>query len=138
MRMKVVSVHLSRCGCAGWFPFVPLFFLVCSAAAQTTLLMPITQSWRYSTNNLNAANWKAVGYAETGWSNSSPALLYIEGAALPAPKNTPLPQRTGGGPMLTYYFRTTFNVTNAPIITSLTFSNLIDDGAIFYLNGAEI
>ncbi|MSU59600.1 MAG: metallophosphoesterase family protein [Pedosphaera sp.] len=40
--------------------------------------------------------------------------------------------------MLTYYFRTTFNVANAAAISSLTFSNLIDDGAIFYLNGVEI
>lgn len=100
--------------------------------------MPITKSWRYSTNNLNSVNWKAVGYAEPGWSNASPALLYIEGSALPAPKNTLLPGRSGGGPMLTYYFRTTFTVSDAAPILSLTFSNLIDDGAIFYLNGVEV
>jgi len=109
-----------------------------AALSQTSLVMPITQSWRYSTNNLDGVNWQAVVYAETGWSNPSPALLYIEGAALPAPKNTPLPQRSGGGPMLTYYFRTTFSVADAAAVTSLTFSNLIDDGAIFYLNGVEI
>jgi hypothetical protein len=40
--------------------------------------------------------------------------------------------------MLTYYFRTTFNVTNAAGFTALTFSNLIDDGAVFYLNGVEV
>lgn len=107
--------------------------------AQTTVsLMPITQSWRYSTNNLDGVNWFAAGYAETGWSNLSPALLYIETAALPATKSTPLPERSGGGPMPTYYFRTTFNVTNPAVVTSLTFSNLIDDGAIFYLNGVEV
>ena len=100
--------------------------------------MPITQSWRYSTNNLDGVNWQAVGYPETDWSNASPALLYIEGVVLPAPKNTPLPERPGGGPMLTYYFRTTFNVTNPAALTSLTFSNLIDDGAVFYLNGVEV
>lgn len=105
---------------------------------ESQVLVPITQSWRYSTNNLDSINWRAPAYAETGWSNLSPALLYIEGAALPAPKNTGLPQRGGGGPMLTYYFRTTFNVANPAAILSLTFSNLIDDGAIFYLNGVEI
>ncbi len=108
------------------------------AAQTSTLLMPITQSWRYSTNNLDGTGWQATGYAETGWSNLSPALLYIETAILPAPTNTALPQRSGGGPMPTYYFRTTFNVANAAVVASLTFSNLIDDGAIFYLNGVEV
>lgn len=119
--------------------FVGLLSLAASrASAATTLLMPINQNWRYSTNNLDAENWRAVGYAETGWSNLIPALLYIEGSALPAPKNTPLPPRPGGGPRLTYYFRTTFNVTDAAQVTSLIFSNLIDDGVIFYMNGVEV
>lgn len=109
-----------------------------TALGQTSLVIPITQSWRYSTNNLDGVNWQAMAYAETGWSNPSPALLYIEGVALPAPKNTPLPERGGGGPMLTYYFRTTFNIADTATVTSLTFSNLIDDGVMFYLNGVEI
>lgn len=108
-------------------------------AQTSTVLMPITKSWRYSTNNLDGAGWQATGYVETGWSNPSPALLYIEATALPVPKNTPLPMREDGlGPMLTYYFRTTFSVPNAAVVASLTFSNLIDDGAIFYLNGVEV
>ena len=114
------------------------FLLTSPAVAQSFPLMPITQSWRYSTNNLDAVNWKTVGYAETGWSNLSPALLYIEGVALPAPKNTLLPHKGDGNPRVTYYFRTTFNMANAAVVSSLTFSNLIDDGAVFYLNGVEV
>ena len=138
MRMKYLFVPAFREEVVRWFPCVSLLFLLTSASAETTLLMPITQSWRYSTNNLDAVNWRAPGYAETGWSNLSPALLYIESTALPAPKNTPLPARSGGGPVLTYYFRTTFNVADAAPVVSLTFSNLIDDGAVFYLNGTEV
>jgi hypothetical protein len=41
-------------------------------------------------------------------------------------------------PYTTYYFRTHFNLPASPGGVSLTFSNNVDDGAIFYLNGAEL
>jgi len=54
--------------------------------AQTyTLLMPVTQNWRYSTNNLDGTGWQAKDHVETGWSNLSPALLHIDEMPLPAP-----------------------------------------------------
>ncbi len=113
-----------------------LLFLVATASAAQ--LMPITQSWRYTTNNLDSVAWQATNYDESSWSGPSPALLYVESAALPAPKSTLLPDRGDGNPWVTYYFRSIFNVTDPGQIVSLTFSNLIDDGAIFYLNGVEI
>ncbi|NOS72790.1 MAG: cadherin-like domain-containing protein [Verrucomicrobia bacterium] len=118
--------------------FVTVCVYPLQARAEAGLIIPITQSWRYSTNSETAPDWYLPGFAETGWSNGSNALLYIETSALPAPKNAALPQRTGGGPMLTYYFRTSFNLTNPANVLALTFSNLIDDGAVFYLNGVEI
>src|SRR5262245_45189409 len=39
---------------------------------------------------------------------------------------------------LTYYFRTTFLFTNDVAGASLVVSNIIDDGAVFYLNGVEL
>ena len=136
--MKAASRHWPRRSWTGRLQFLLLCLLLDAEAGPATILFPITQAWRYSTNNLDGTAWQATTFAETGWSNPSPALLYIEKANLPAPKNTPLPPRSGGGPMPTYYFRTTFTVPNAATVTSLTFSNLIDDGAIFYLNGVEI
>jgi hypothetical protein len=38
----------------------------------------------------------------------------------------------------TYYFRTHFTMSNAVGILFMTFTNFIDDGAVFYLNGTEI
>src|SRR6185295_14884146 len=39
----------------------------------------------------------------------------------------------------TYYFRTHFTYANSQVTgISLTASNLLDDGAVFYLNGAEV
>jgi hypothetical protein len=40
--------------------------------------------------------------------------------------------------IITYYFRTHFTFTNDPGGMILTASNLIDDGAVFYLNGREL
>jgi hypothetical protein len=118
-----------------------LLFAGAAARAVTTtnIALTITSAWRYQTNNLDAMPaWKSPAYDDSAWAGPGNALLYIETAPLVAPKNTPLPERPGGGPMLTYYFRTTFTVTNAAQVTSLVFSNLIDDGAVFYLNGVEL
>ena len=38
----------------------------------------------------------------------------------------------------TYYFRTEFEFQEAPSQTELTLSLLVDDGAVFYLNGVEV
>ena len=77
-------------------------------------------------------NWFAPGYDDSAWPVGR-ALLYVETATLPAPKSTPL---TLG--RLTYYFRTTFVLPTNLVPLTLTASNLIDDGAVFYLNGAEV
>ena len=100
------------------------------------VLLDLQQVWNYNTNDLSALNWTAKDYDDSAWSNG-PALLYIENNPAVTPRNTPLPARDGTLPYVTYYFRTTFQVTGAPP-AFLTFSNLVDDGAVFYLNGAEI
>jgi hypothetical protein len=59
--------------------------------------------------------------------------LYVEGSSLPGPKNTPL---TLG--KKTYYFRRHFTITGEPNeIDDLSVSAIIDDGAVFYINGVE-
>lgn len=102
----------------------------------------ITKSWKWNTNNLDGINWKATNYNDSSWS-SGPGLLYVETSFSVSPKNTPLPPNNGlpvtGVPVFpTYYFRTTFNYTNSPSATTLTFSNYVDDGYVYYLNGVEI
>jgi hypothetical protein len=50
----------------------------------------------------------------------------------------PADPNNGGFPYVTYYFRTHFVLTNIVQGGSLALSGYIDDGAVFYLNGAEI
>jgi hypothetical protein len=107
-------------------------------APITNSLLTITAPWYYTTNNVDAAGWAEPNYDASGWAGPSNALLYIETAATPAPKSTPLPPKPGGGPMPCYYFRTTFQLTNAATAIMLMVTNVIDDGAVFYLNGVEV
>jgi hypothetical protein len=109
------------------------------AAVSTTSTNPpqtlirITNAWKFNqTGDLTGVNWTVPQYDDSGWSNG-PALLYVEGSALPAPKSTPL---TLG--RLTYYFRTRFNLSGGPAGASLKINTVLDDGAVFYLNGQEI
>jgi hypothetical protein len=96
-------------------------------------LIAMTGAWRYNTNAaFNDTSWTAPAFNDAAWL-SGPALLYNESAALPAPKSTQLALgRT------TYYFRTRFNHVGGPAGASLKISTILDDGAVFYLNGQEI
>ncbi|MGZ8919487.1 MAG: lamin tail domain-containing protein, partial [Limisphaerales bacterium] len=108
-----------------------------SAASQavtnaTTTLVPIGGAWRYWQNASSPGAWNAPGYSDAVWTLGS-ALFYVEDAALPATKATPL---TLGA--TTYYFRTRFNFSGSTEGATLTLRPVIDDGAVFYLNGQEV
>lgn len=96
-------------------------------------LIPIDAPWRYwQAAEDPAPGWTNLGYNDTAWP-SGRALLYVESAALPAPKNTLLTL----GPM-SYLFRHTFTFTGNPEGAQLVLNPVIDDGAVFYLNGTPI
>ena len=100
--------------------------------SQTLDLIGFTDTWRYhQTADLGTA-WYGTNYNDAGggW-NSGPGLLYVENSALPAPKSTPL---TLG--RRTYYFRIHFNLDVEPSqLSALKLRTIVDDGAVFYLNG---
>jgi hypothetical protein len=113
----------------------------CFLLTNTTIpVFPFTQVWKYQTNNLDGVQWMAKGYDDSKWLGQGPGLLYAENNPNVTPRNTPLPPANGQQATIpiTYYFRTHFQFTNATAGVTLTFSNYIDDGAVFYLNGVEI
>ncbi len=96
-------------------------------------LVDFTSDWRYhQTAAFTTAAWAQPGYADGAWP-SGPGLLYVENAALPAPKGTPL---TLG--RITYYFRTQFEFRGDPEAYGLQLETVWDDGAALYLNGREV
>lgn len=101
-----------------------------------SLLLPIDAVWRFNADNQNLGSaWREYGYNDSAWM-SGPALLGEEGSSLPVILRTPVPAPGSGGP-LTSYFRTHFNFPGPPAGRSLTMSFIIDDGAVFFLNGQE-
>jgi hypothetical protein len=106
--------------------------------------IPMDSAWKYlliNTNETVQSTFMEVNYDDSSWLGPSNALLYVEGATLPGPKNTLLslfadPAQTQR--INTYYFRQKF-VT--PVIASnvtIQIRHIIDDGMVLHLNGKEI
>jgi len=98
------------------------------------------QVWRYDQSGTDpGAAWRGVDYpAEAGWPEGRGVLGYDNNLGIVPLTNTVLALTAGGATIRAYYFRTTFVLTNEPAEVVLVTSNLIDDGAVFYLNGVEV
>jgi hypothetical protein len=114
-----------------------------STANFRRVLFDVTKTWKWTTNNLDGINWPAPDYDDSAWAGPDPGLLYVEDNPAVSPRNTPLPPNNGV-PMPgvsvypTYYFRTHFTMAYPAGLLLVTFTNFVDDGAVFYLNGNEI
>ena len=113
-----------------------------TASTASTMLLDVTNVWKFTTNNLDGIAWQEPAYDDSSWP-AGPGLLWADSrgaAASPVqPKGTQMPINLATGhPFPTYYFRTHFAFSNNLSRLALAFSNYIDDGAVFYLNGTEI
>jgi hypothetical protein len=89
--------------------------------------------WRYNQTGANLPpSWRQPGYDDSAWPSGA-ALLARENAALPEPIRTQL--QLG---QIAYYFRTSFYFPGPAQDVTLRLRHVIDDGAVFYLNGAEV
>lgn len=118
------------------------FFFTSSNYVSTTTLYDLTNSWEFTTNDLDGVNWTATNYDDSAWTGSGPGMLWADPAGQ-SPNipllDTEMPLNpTTGFPYITYYLRTHFTYTNSLEGVILLFTNYVDDGAVFYLNGAEI
>ncbi len=95
-------------------------------------------AWRYLDNGTDrGAAWRSNTFNDTTWSNG-PAMLGYGDANGSAPATT-----TGYGPdaankFITTYFRRAFVIPTAGAVISLNARLQRDDGAVVYLNGAEV
>ena len=117
---------------------------VTGTVITTTNLIPATQSWRYRSNGTDhSADFIPIAFNDSGWTNA-PQLLYIETASLTNSegftKATALPVDAGNSnrPYNATYFRTHFTYAGPLTGVTLKATMMIDDGAVFYLNGVEI
>src|SRR5437763_1728692 len=108
--------------------------------ATTFTLLPLTNTWRYNASGLELGTaWQAPGYNDSAWPQGRGALGFEDNNAFTMTlTNTVLPLNNSSGVFITnFYFRAHFTLTNAPNSVQLTTSNIIDDGAVFYINGTE-
>ena len=107
------------------------------ATGNSALVTVSGTAWRVNAtgNDLGTA-WREIGYddSQAGWSAGAGLFGFTtNSAAYPAPIQTPL-----AGGQTTYYLRAQFQWTNDPASVVLVASNYLSDGAVFYLNGAEV
>ena len=99
----------------------------------TSPLIAIDAAWKYDDSGIDLGTaWRETSFNDSLWPTGD-ALLFDTNAALPAAKNTPLASGRS-----TYYFRTEFVYGGAGAAEELRITPIIDDGAVFYLNGQEI
>ncbi|MCA9266116.1 MAG: lamin tail domain-containing protein, partial [Planctomycetales bacterium] len=106
-------------------------------------LVGFSSSWRYTEKgNDLGANWASQTHPVDGvnWL-SGPGPLGFESASLSEPIRTSLANPQTNVPfVVTYYFETDFTYDGISLGTDgeLLLRHLIDDGAIFYVNGVEL
>jgi hypothetical protein len=99
-------------------------------------------TWKFKDDNTdvptNEPSWKTVGFNDAAWS-SGPGLFGFETASLPAPGiQTPWLNSTTAENHITYYARKTFNYTGTGTGVTISVDQILDDGAVYFLNGAEL
>ena len=100
------------------------------ASTRLQQLLPVDATWRFNQSGRVDASWLDPTFDDSNWASGTGA-FYAEKRELPVPKNTPL--ETGE---IAYYFRTQFDV-NPQDVQDLVVYHLVDDGAVFYVNGVE-
>ena len=108
-------------------------------------LLSLTDIWKYNVANMDSVpSWKTASFNDSGWPSGA-GVLWIDTTYAGGhsdikflPLRTSLPTNTTTYPYTNYYFRTRFVYSNTLTGVALIFSNYLDDGAVFYLNGTEI
>lgn len=106
---------------------------------ETLTLVNFTNQWRYEESNTDLGRaWRAANYNDSAWPVGRALLAGSTGGTLPSyggvPTNTPLTIVTD---KRTFYFRTTFVVPTNVWVAGLQIRHVLDDGAVFYVNGQE-
>ena len=94
--------------------------------------------WKLDDSNTdNGTAWTAVDYDDAAW-KSGAGLLGFESSPLPDPGIQTALNRDSAGGLVTYYFRAEFNFALGVEGSQIVIDEILDDGAVYYLNGVEI
>ncbi|MFT5407394.1 MAG: hypothetical protein ACI9NC_000099, partial [Verrucomicrobiales bacterium] len=110
------------------------------ATFENVELFDFNVDWRYNDDDEDlASNWASTAHAAGGSWETGGAPIGRESGALPEPLVTDL-NPTYASSTVTYYFEREFELSAQQFadLDSMEISHQIDDGAIFYINGAEV
>jgi hypothetical protein len=103
------------------------------AVTSNLTVAPVAGLWRYNDTGADlGTDWREPGYSDSAWPSGAGAFAFNAGP-LPAPVGTAL-----AASRATTYFRTSFAFSGAASNVTFDVRPLVDDGAVFYLNGAEL
>jgi hypothetical protein len=103
-------------------------------STNLTLVDAATSSWKVNDTGTDlGTDWLGQLYDDSAWTTGPGLFGYTPSAGLyPAIQTSLSPSAN------TYYFRTHFNFTNNVANAAFVVTNELSDGAIYYLNGAEV
>jgi hypothetical protein len=92
-------------------------------------------TWRFHDQNIDLLTaWRSADYDDSSWTQG-PGLFGFESAPLPSPGiRTPFADLD----QLTYYARTRFTYNGSLTGVTLSIDQILDDGAVYYLNGTQL
>lgn len=106
---------------------------------RTVTLINFTDAWRYEQSGADLGTaWREAAYNDSAWPGGNGLLARpLAGTTQYAgyAVNTPLTTSTT---KTTFYFRVSFALPPVGSVLGLQLQHIIDDGAVFYLNGQEL
>ena len=116
---------------------ITFFFSLFTALGQTTIFNT-GSNWKYDDSGTDlGTSWSGTSFNDASWSSGNAILGY--GTINAGTINTTLSYGgNSSNKYPTYYFRKTFNYSTTGSETYYKVTALIDDGAVFYINGTEI
>ena len=109
--------------------------LLAQTESARVVLVPSQSRWRYQdSGTFTGASWASRSFSDSAWFEGRGRLGYgLDGEA-----TTLLFGTNAANKPITCYFRHAFTVEDPALFGSLQFNTQIDDGAVVYLNGAEV
>ena len=103
--------------------------------ATNPVLVPAGSGWRYLDDGSDQGTaWRERAFDDSGWAAGPAELGYGDGGEATVVGYGP----SAGDKYITTYFRTTFLGGDPSRVATLALDLLRDDGAVVYLNGAEV
>ena len=105
------------------------------AQSQTTTLIPLSGTWNYLDTGVDpGVSWTSLAFNDATWKNGPAELGYGDGDETTVVSFGP----DVNNRYITTWFRKIVNVSNPSAFSSINLSFVYDDGAVVYVNGAEV